>query len=70
MSATMLTVILTGLVNISVLLGFGMKIVSIATLLESRLTRLETEADNSQKSIDEVWRQFNEHRERKDRAHV
>ena len=70
MTLTILTIILTGLVNVSVLLGFGLKIVSLATRLENRLTVLETESTNTVKSIDEVWRQFNEHRNREDRKHA
>ncbi len=56
MTPTITAVILSSLVNISVLIGLAMK-------LEGRLTALETHRNNLEKSIDELWKQFNKHRE-------
>lgn len=52
MSPEMITIILSGIVNVGVLIG-------LATKLESRLTRLETESKNHAKNIDELWDHYN-----------
>lgn len=62
MSMDMIVVILTGAVQVTILVGLAVK-------LESRLVRLEEGRENVVKNIDELWKQFNRHREKND-AHV